>query len=65
MDDARGRALAELNNFRCVGTLGWFVRAKQAALIPALRPVFKQLRLAGWYIDQRLIAATLRAAGEI
>ena len=65
MDDARGRALAELNNFRCVGTLGWLVRAKQAALIPALRPVFEQLRLAGWYIDQRLIAATLRAAGEI
>lgn len=64
MDDARGRALAELNHFRCVGTLGWLVRAKQAALVPALRPLFEQLRLAGWHIDERLLTRALQAAGE-
>jgi len=64
MDDARGRALAELNNFRCIGTLGWLVRAKRAALVPALRPLFEQLQLAGWHIDERLLAGVLKAAGE-
>ncbi len=64
MDDARGRALAELNGFRCTGTLGWLVRAKQAALVPALRPLFAQLRLAGWHIDDRLVVRALKATGE-
>lgn len=41
MDDARGRTLAELNNFRCIGTLGWLVRAKKAGLVSALRPLFE------------------------
>ncbi len=64
MDDARGRALAELNNFRCIGTLGWLVRAKRAGLLPALLPLFEKLRQAGWHIDQRLLAGALKAAGE-
>jgi predicted nucleic acid-binding protein len=64
MDDAHGRALAELNGFRCVGTLGWLVRAKQAGLLPALRPSFEKLQQAGWHIDRRLLLAALKAAGE-
>lgn len=65
MDDARGRALAELSKFRCIGTLGWLVRAKQAGLLPALLPLFQQLRNAGWHIDQRLLTGALKAAGEV
>ena len=65
MDDAHGRALAELNNFRCIGTLGWLVRAKRAGLLPALHPLFEQLRHAGWHIDQRLLTGALKAAGEV
>ncbi len=64
MDDARGRALAELNKLNCIGTLGWLVRAKRAGLLPALRPLFEQLRLAGWHIDERLLTGALKAAGE-
>lgn len=65
MDDSHGRALAKLNNFRCIGTLGWLVRAKQAGLLPALHPLFEKLRQAGWHIDQRLLLAALKAADEI
>ncbi len=64
MDDARGRALAELNGFRIIGTLGWLVRAKQAGLVPALRPLCERLRLAGWHIDERLLTSVLKAVGE-
>jgi len=64
MDDARGRSFAELNGFRCIGTLGWLVRAKRATLVPALRPLFDQLQQAGWYIDVRLLTDVLKAVGE-
>ena len=65
MDDARGRALAELNHFRRIGTLGWLVRAKPAGLLPALQPLFAQLREAGWHIEERLLRQTLSAAGGL
>jgi hypothetical protein len=64
MDDARGRTLAELNDFRCIGTLGWLVRAKKAGLVPALGPLFEQLRVAGWHIEDRLLKRVLLAVGE-
>ncbi|MBC7369099.1 MAG: DUF3368 domain-containing protein [Undibacterium sp.] len=64
MDDARGRALAELNHFRCIGTLGLLVRAKRGGLLPALRPVFRQLRVADWYIEERLLRRTLMVVDE-
>lgn len=64
MDDARGRALAELNKFRFIGTLGWLVRAKHAGLVPALQPLCERLRVAGWHIDERLLTRVLKAVGE-
>jgi predicted nucleic acid-binding protein len=64
MDDARGRALAGFNQFRCIGTLGWLVRAKRTGHLPALRPVFEHLRREGWFIDERLLHQALVAAGE-
>lgn len=64
VDDAHGRALAKLNGFRCVGTLGWLVRAQQAGLLPTLLPLFDQLRQVGCHIDQRMVERALKAAGE-
>ncbi len=64
MDDARGRALAELNGFRFIGTLGWLIRAKKAGLVPALGPLCENLRTAGRHIDERLLTTVLQAVGE-
>jgi predicted nucleic acid-binding protein len=64
MDDARGRMVAELNDFRCIGTLGWLMRAKTAGLVPALLPLFAQLKAAGWHIEERLLKRALTASGE-
>jgi predicted nucleic acid-binding protein len=43
VDDGKARNFAENQSIRCIGTLGVLVRAKNAGLIDALRPLFKTL----------------------
>jgi hypothetical protein len=64
MDDARGRKVAAINGFRCIGTLGVLVRARKAGKIPALGSIFEELKSKGFYIDEKLIIKALKSAGE-
>lgn len=64
VDDAKGRTIAQLNQIRCMGTLGLLVRARRAQLIPELRPLLFKLRETGWFIHPDLIQDALRSVGE-
>jgi predicted nucleic acid-binding protein len=65
IDDAKGRTVAQLNQLRCVSTLGLLVRARRAGLIIQLQPLLSRLQAAGWFIHPHLIQDALRAVGEI
>ncbi|RRJ95861.1 DUF3368 domain-containing protein [Opitutaceae bacterium TAV4] len=64
MDDKRGRAIARLQGLRCIGTLGWLVRAKRQGFVEELRPLFDSLLASGWFVSPHLIERTLIEAGE-
>lgn len=64
LDDALGRRTARALGFRLTGTVGLLRRAKQAGLIPAVRPHIDALIRNGLFIDHELIADVLRSVGE-
>lgn len=64
MDDAKGRRVAKLHGFRCIGTLGWMVKSKRAGLITEVAPLLAQLKLRGLYVDDALVRLVLTSVGE-
>jgi uncharacterized protein len=64
LDEAYGRRIARQQGLPVVGTLSVLLAAKQASLLPALRPVLAEMIRQGRRISARLEAAVLRAAGE-
>ena len=64
MDDGRGRAIAKAAGFRVIGTLGLLLKAKQAGLIPAIRPELDGLEKVGMFLGDALIRRALLAANE-
>jgi predicted nucleic acid-binding protein len=40
------------------------VQAKQAGLIPAVRPLLEEIRRAGYYLSDALIEVAAKLAGE-
>jgi predicted nucleic acid-binding protein len=64
LDDQPARRCAQVLNIQTQGTLGLVLVAKQQGLIPVVRPVLEQLRLAGMYMSNRLENQILTAAGE-
>jgi predicted nucleic acid-binding protein len=64
LDDLDARHCAASLNIPTQGTLGLMVVAKRLGLISEVRPLIDQLRLAGFYLSQKLAERVLRAAGE-
>jgi uncharacterized protein len=64
LDDRQARSVARNMGISFIGTVGILVRAKQAALIPALKPLLDELELNGFYLNEALKAEAIHIVGE-
>jgi uncharacterized protein len=64
LDDARARKIADRLGLPRMGTLGLLAKAKQAGLIPAVRPLAVQLQAHGLWVEPRIVEAVLKAVDE-
>jgi uncharacterized protein len=64
LDEAFGRRIARQRGLPLVGTLSVLLAAKQANLLPLVRPVVEEMIRQGRHISATLYAQVLRAAGE-
>src|SRR5262249_42717839 len=63
IDDRDGRRAARRHGLRVFGSAGVLVLAKNAGLIPAVRPVLEELRLAGLFLRDDAYRDALTQAG--
>ena len=63
-DDLRARQLAEAIGLQVTGTLGILLRAKQAGLIPAVKPLVDDVTAQGFRLSPELHRDVLGMAGE-
>jgi predicted nucleic acid-binding protein len=64
LDDLAARRCALAHGILVVGTLGLLLRAKRHRLIPAARPLLKQLLDSGMYLEEELVANALAQVRE-
>jgi predicted nucleic acid-binding protein len=64
LDDALARQVAKILQLRVTGTLGILLDAKQAKIIPAVRPLLDQLDTLGFRLAAHTRTAVLSLAGE-
>jgi predicted nucleic acid-binding protein len=65
VDDHRARKVARLNGIAVVGSLGILLRAKEAGLLPELKPLVRAIQAAGIHYSDELVGEALRLAGEL
>ena len=64
LDDALARRMAEALEIRFTGTLGLLLDAKQAGLVPAVRPLLDQLQALRFRLSPQTRSTILELAGE-
>jgi len=64
VDERRGRASAKGLGLNVLGTLGLLVRARDAGLVAAVRPLATALQASGYFLSSNLVDHTLAAIGE-
>ncbi len=64
IDDRAGRRCAEAHGITLLGTIGLVVLAKRLGRIVQARPIIDDLRRAGLYVTDSVIADALKQAGE-
>lgn len=64
LDDKQARLLAESLNLPVVGTLGIFLRAHRAGLIPSVRPLLDAVVAQGLRVTPQLYEQVLKLANE-
>ena len=65
IDERRGRRIAQqVYGLPVKGTAGILVEARRLGLISAVRPLLLELRAAGYFIADSVIAAACQAVGE-
>jgi predicted nucleic acid-binding protein len=64
LDDLAARRCARAHGLRVKGTLGLVIDAKRAGAIPSARAVIDELRAAGMYLSDRVLAPALAEIGE-
>jgi predicted nucleic acid-binding protein len=64
LDDTLARRIAQLHGLQFTGTVGVIVKAKMAGLVSEVSPVLFQLRKAGLWLGDTLVAEILRQAKE-
>lgn len=65
IDEKRGRRLAVELGVPQTGTVGILLAAKQAGLVPSIRPLLDQLVASGIRLSSRLYEDACRLAGEL
>ncbi len=64
LDDRQARELAQHLNLQVVGTVGLLLKAKQAGLLEAVRPLLVQLQAEGFRIGQEIFEYAVQKAKE-
>ncbi len=64
LDDRQARSVARNMGLSLIGTIGVLVKAKQAGMIPALKPLLDSLELNGFSLSEPLKAEALKLVGE-
>lgn len=64
MDEKKGRRKLNQLNIQKIGTVGILLKAKEAGLIPIIRPDLERLRRQSFSISQSVVDAVLRQANE-
>jgi predicted nucleic acid-binding protein len=64
IDDKRGRKVAKINHINIIGSLGVLIGAKRMGLIPAIRPLIRQIEKSRVFMSPAVIAAALELAEE-
>ncbi len=64
IDDLAGRRCATAHGIPLLGTIGVVILAKRIGRIPAARPLIMDLRRAGLYVKDDVIADALKQVGE-
>jgi predicted nucleic acid-binding protein len=64
IDDLAGRRCANAHGIPLVGTIGLIILAKRLGRISAARPLIEELRRAGLYVKDDVIANALKQVGE-
>ncbi len=65
MDELSGRGAAESMGLKVMGTLGVLLAAKEAQMLPTIKPLIEQLLALGFYADEDMVQRVLRSAGEL
>lgn len=65
MDERKGRRVArDVYGLQVIGTARLLTNAKQAHLVSSVKELLQQMRAAGYWIHEKIIAATIKAAKE-
>ncbi len=64
LDDNKARKTATRLGINYVGTLGLLVEAKEAGLIPLVKPVLEQIKMTNFRVAENLEKQLLKLAGE-
>jgi len=64
VDDLKARRFAKINGLEIIGTLGILLLAKKRKLLDQIKPLLNHLIENNIRISEKLIAMTLKAAGE-
>ena len=64
IDEKAGRQAAQAEGLAVIGVLGVLLLARNRNLIPQVRDRLERLDAAGFYLDEAVKIAALRAAGE-
>ena len=64
LDDRQARNMAQRLGLSVTGTLGVLLRAKEAGLIPTIRPLLRSIQDEGFHVSEELLKFMLQRAGE-
>jgi predicted nucleic acid-binding protein len=64
LDDRKGRRIAREHHISVVGSVGVLILAKDRGLVPAVRPVLRDLQQAGLYLSDAAARELLAVAAE-
>lgn len=64
LDDRQARNMAQRLGLSVTGTLGVLLRAKEAGLIPTIRPMLRSIQDEGFHVSEELLKFMLQRAGE-
>ncbi len=65
LDDMKARKLAAKLSLQFTGTLGVFLKAKQAGIIPAIKPVLEKIQNTDFRFSEDIFKEILKSSNEL